>query len=281
MKLKLFGGVLLGLTLLSCNKKLEPTHLGDQEYMPLNVGNYWVYDVINKKYNGDYEYDSSSIRPSEFYLDSSSYQVKEELSAIDYDLEGNEYFELKRYKRDDAQSSWTLDSVWVAKYVANQFVRIENNINYVKLKFPINLDMEWDVNQYNSIEKDETTEPCLLSKVDSAFDYSDGNQSFSNLIRVVHYCNTDDILIRRDNEVEYYGKDVGMIYKLVERYEYCQDSVTLQMVITTDTSVIGMDTTFVHDTSHYLPPSCNGKKLIDNGQVIEMHLQDYHIVPIE
>ena len=112
------------------------------DYAGLTVGKYVVYDVDSLTYD-----DFTST------IDTASYQIKEVVDSRFTDLEGEEAFQIIRYRKDHDTLSWNLIDAWNSKITATNFQKTEENI-----KFPI-------VTSTASVSKNQTH--VLVNTLDS------------------------------------------------------------------------------------------------------------------
>ncbi len=116
----------------SCSKENKSTLIPiDFSYSPLEVGKEWNYIVTDIKVDV----------PISFY-DTQRFYLKEKIESMFYDETGNVIYRIERYKRNDTLSAWQLTDVWMAQYYKNQYHKVEENIRYVKLVFPIKKRVE-------------------------------------------------------------------------------------------------------------------------------------------
>lgn len=126
----------------SCRKENKSTLIPiDFSYSPLEVGKEWNYIVTYIKIDV----------PISFY-DTQRYYLKEKIESTFYDETGNLLYRIERYKRDDTLSEWQLTDVWMAQYYKNQYHKVEENIRYVKLVFPVKNNLKWNGNAMNTLE---------------------------------------------------------------------------------------------------------------------------------
>jgi hypothetical protein len=189
--------ILLGVfCLFSCKKDKDDYVAPDigHNYAGMEVGKYVIYDVDSLFYD-----DFTST------VDTSIYQIKEEVVEKFIDLEDEEAFKIHRYKKEKDSLNWVLKDVWNAKLTQTNFQKVEENVRFVKLIFPVRANVTWNGNimnnkgelryKYSSIDTPETI----------------GGHSFSNVLRVLQY---EDInLISQELFEEKYARGVGMVYK--------------------------------------------------------------------
>ena len=114
------------------------------EYYPIEVGNYWVYqvDTVNYTFTGD--------------TLSGTFFRKEKISDTLPDSEGSKVFRLEIYKRTAETQPWVIDSVWTVRKDSRRIVKTENNKPFVKLTFPLQNGSSWDGNLFNP-DRDSNT----------------------------------------------------------------------------------------------------------------------------
>jgi hypothetical protein len=203
-----WGALGLVLFLSSCSKlaEVKPGQLG-YEFFPLEVGHYTLYDLTDVTY-------SLTSAPV-----TRRYQVKEVVADTFTDLTGKASYRIERFSRPQAGSAWVLDSVWTARRSATQAIRVENNIPFVKIVFPVSDGLKWNGNVYNDREADE----FRLKDVSKPFTV-DG-QPFDETLTVLQ--STDSSLVGQDKRIEVYARNIGLIYHEKLIVQYCSDSQCL------------------------------------------------------
>lgn len=184
----------------SCKKETElPPDVG-YSYFPDQVGKYIIYEVDSTSQN-----DSLQLRKTYRYL------LKEVIESIITDNEGRPSLRIERYvKYHDSlvpysQMQWTLKDVWMATRTSSTAEKVEENVRYLKLVFPLKKGEDWNGNVYNTkpeweYEVTEYDEPMIL-----------GNLSFDSTLTVEQA--NKNILNLTEYSVESYARNVGLIYK--------------------------------------------------------------------
>ena len=180
----------------SCKKDKDDYVAPDigHNYAGMQVGKYVVYDVDSLFYD-----DFTAT------VDTSIYQIKEEVVEKFIDLEDEEAFKIHRYKKEKDSLNWVLKDVWNAKLTQTNFQKVEENVRFVKLIFPVRTNVTWNGNimnnlgelryEYMSIDAPETI----------------GGVALINVLRVLQY---EDInLISQEMFEEKYARGVGLVYK--------------------------------------------------------------------
>lgn len=175
-------------------------------YFPLEEEKYKIYEVEETYY-------SITANPI-----TRKFQVKEVISQKYTDLSGQEAFHIYRFYRNNSQESWNTepDSVWSAKLDGYRATRKENNVDFVKLAFPVQENYKWDGNNFNSLGN----ENYVLSGLDKP--YQVAGQTFAHTLQVTHSQVDDNC--GKDLRFEIYADNVGLIYKESAVLEYVQSN---------------------------------------------------------
>lgn len=182
--------------LFSCDKffnTLSP--LQHRDYFPLNSGRYMEYEVMEITHD-----ELSSIQS-----DTSRYLLRCEIQDSFMDNSGRLAWEYVRFKRDNANQSWSQSDLWTVNLTDNKAQTVEENQRMVKLVFPIGPLTLWDANQFNTDSKltcryDKIHEPLSLNGF-----------SFDSTLRVEQENSRNLLIFRRKYEI--YANKVGLIKK--------------------------------------------------------------------
>jgi len=206
----IFSFLLLVIIFSGCKpSKVDPAQIDlGYDYFPLAIGDSIIYDVLTIDY--------SSLGGS---IDTQNYQLLEVIADTIIDDEGDIAWRLERFKKCDTCVNWLLDpdSVWTAKVTPYQAIKVESNIPYIKLVFPVENGVNgWDGNALNTIEKKEGDEYRIQD-----LDLPDtiGNKIFNNTLKVDQPFITSQIGKYERSEV--YAKNQGLIYKESILVDYC------------------------------------------------------------
>ena len=182
--------------LFSCSKDeeefVEP-YLG-HDYAGLEIGKYVIYDVDSFFYD-----DFNGL------IDSSFYQVKEVVDSKITDLEGDEAFKIIRYRKESDTTGWVLIDVWSSKLSTTNFQKVEENVRFLKLIFPINLSDTWNGNALNN-EGEQLYDYTAVEQSETI-----GGNALSNVLTVLQFEEIN--LIEEKVFEEKYAKGIGMVYK--------------------------------------------------------------------
>lgn len=193
----------------SCSKdkeELVEPYLG-HDYAGLTVGKYVVYDVDS------FYYDAFTG-----LIDSSFFQIKEVVDSKFTDLEGDEAFKIIRYRKESDTTGWALVDVWSSKLTTTNFQKVEENVRYLKLIFPINLNNTWNGNALNS-DGEDIYEYTAVDQSETI-----GGNALSSVLTVSQFEEIN--LIEEQIFEEKYAKGIGMVYKKSVDITYEYNSTT-------------------------------------------------------
>lgn len=168
-----------------------------------------------------------------------TYQLKEVIGDEFVGENGEKLNEVLRYVRPNGLEVFRLDSVFSVRKDENVVVKMEHNVPYVKLDFPIEEGKTWNGNQFNA----RPTKDYLAQNVNTS--KSIGNTNFPNTITVIE--SQDSSLVDKELRYEIYADEVGLIYKKTESLLYCNQ------------------------------PECFGQKIIERGIISELTIFDWGI----
>jgi hypothetical protein len=202
MRKLLFISISLLAILASCKKDKEVTAVDvGYGYFPDEVGHYVIYEGDSISYKDDQQEPHDTFR----------FLTKEIIESVYTDNEGRPTLRIERYTKwfNDTvpyeQMPWTLTDVWAANRTSTTAEKVEENVRYVKLSFPVRENSSWNGNAFNYLEEWE-------------YEYDDintagtvNNISFDSVATVLQ--NDVENLVDRKYGVEKYAKNVGLVYK--------------------------------------------------------------------
>jgi len=190
---------LFSILFFSCKKDadtLKPRNL-NQNYAGLTVGKYVIYDVDSTFYNVPFNIDTNY-----------KFQIKEVVDSKYIDAQGNDAYKIIRYKKDTSISqNWVHQVVWNATINTSNYQKVEDNVRFVKLIFPIKSNKIWNGNSMNTLsswdyEYTATHQTELI-----------GNTILDSVTTVTQFDDENEILIQRQFYQEKYAANIGMVYK--------------------------------------------------------------------
>lgn len=197
--------VLLSLILLNiaCHKdSVLPDDRVQKNYFPLRTGQYTVYEVDSVTFD-DVTMTSDTVR----------YQIKELLDTSFIDNTGNTAFRINRMRRKDDADTWTTMDIWSACLTGDMAEKVEENLRFIKLLFPVEEGKNWKGNRYIN----PSGNLSYLANWD--YVYSDVNTvkyvnigTFDSTVTVT--AQNIENLVQKDLEQEIYAADFGLIYKI-------------------------------------------------------------------
>jgi hypothetical protein len=190
----------------SCSKDPAPAPDLGYNYFPDKAGSYIVYNVDSVAYNA-HAYSYPAIR------DTFRFQLKEKIQSVYTDNEGRATLRLERYIKRYNPSvpyslmNWTLRNVWAENRTARAAEKVEENVRFVKLAFPVKEGQEWNGNAQNTMQAENFSY--------AFFDITRtiGNIRFDSVLQVDQYNELD--LVHQKYYEEKYARNVGLIYKRV------------------------------------------------------------------
>ncbi len=186
----------------SCKKEDSTLDMG-YDYFPDQVGRYIIYDVDSTYYDNFF----TPAKATNY-----KFQIKEKIESIFYDNQSRPTMRLERYVKyydsivPYSAMSWTLRDVWMANKTTTTAERVEENVRFVRLIFPVRDNKSWDANAQNT---DDTR--------DFSYEYVDASQGIggNNFPKVLQtlYDDGGRILTSREHRTEKYASGVGMVYR--------------------------------------------------------------------
>ncbi len=169
-------------------------------YFPLDSGFWVIYDadsVVHLDFDDPFNIDTA--------IERYSFQIREVIDSGFVDAEGDWAYRISRYKRGSDTLPWTFLNLWTAKINGSSAQRVEDNIRFVKLSFPINERKTWNGNAFNYY----TEEDYAYSQIHQP--YSIQSNHFDSTVTVIQ----NDFIsnVNRIYKSEVYANHVGMVFK--------------------------------------------------------------------
>jgi len=168
-------------------------------YAGLIVGKYVIYHVDSTFYNVPFN-----------IIENHQFQLKEWIESKYIDASGNEAYRIVRFKKDTAISpDWVHQVVWNATSNTSNFQKVEDNIRFVKLTFPIKQGKVWNGNSMNTLsaweyEYTSTHQPETI-----------GSTTLDSVTTVTQFDDKNEIIIQRQFYQEKYAANIGLVYKKI------------------------------------------------------------------
>lgn len=198
------------LIVISCDPVEQMVRPTDEAYYPIEVGRYWIYDVVNVTYG------AQSMIENRF---------EQKIAVVDsFQVSTGEItYVFHLSERPDQQSSWQYMNTWSARIDPVQLLVTEGTTTFVKLTFPISKGKSWNGNAFNTLGGSELCDDarCDLYEITEVeTDFSTAFESYGEAVVVTQ--NDDvDAIVGNDIRKEVFVRNVGLVYKLSEIIEYC------------------------------------------------------------
>jgi hypothetical protein len=182
--------------LFGCNKSEDPFESG-RDYYPMEIGSYRDYEV-------EYIYVDCEIG----LRDTQKYQLREVYESNFIDASGNQAVRIERFRRPDQTSNWTLLNVWFTNKTDQDAQKVEENVRFVKLIFPVLAGRQWDGNAMNFIS--DWGAQYTYQQPDTFF--SAGSLTFDSTVYVLQ--KNAENLLEKQFYAERYARRVGLVEKI-------------------------------------------------------------------
>jgi len=179
-------------------------------YFPLEVGKFWIYQVDSVIF------DTTAMGIT---VDTSITFLRETITDSFPDGAGKTVFRVERSVRSSTSGTWQVQSVWAASRTDRQAERIEDNLRFIKMVFPLQRGANWDGNQFI----DPTTEIIVAGETLEIFknwnyqvkaideSVSLNGVNFEN-VATIEQANSENLIELRESK-EQYAEGIGLVYK--------------------------------------------------------------------
>lgn len=193
--------LLAGASLLtSCAPTIEPPVDMGYNYIPIDTGRYYIYDVDS------IYFDCTAVPAAN---DTTHYQVKEFYPSTFLDGMGETAINCTRYYRTDSTQPWVISggtNVWWIKRTTTRLEKREENLNYIKMTYPIDENYTWDGNAYNNLGSQD------YYYGSNNIPFNNGYGSYDSTITVYQKIDTTN-MIQYYLFTETYARNIGMVHK--------------------------------------------------------------------
>ena len=167
-------------------------------YFPVEKGK-WVEYIVDSTYH------SENDNGNDDSVYSYHFEIREEIDSSYTDDSGRINQIIKRYRRYNPASSWSLTNIWTQSLSTSSAYRTEDNITYHKLSFPINSTIMWNGNDANTFDEelyyyDYFHEPAIYNSL-----------SFDSTISIIQV--DENNYVEKVYGREVYAAGVGLIFK--------------------------------------------------------------------
>jgi hypothetical protein len=163
-------------------------------------GNYVIYEVDSIVHDAPVN-----------VLDTFRYFIKELNDSTYLNMENQWTKRIERSYKVDWDDPWQVKDIWTAVQTNTRAEKVEENIRYIKLAFPVTEAIEWDGNAANNLE----TWDYYYDQVDVPA--SVGDTVYQKTCKVIQRDRVNAIEREYAEEVFAYG--VGLVYKRLDLLE--------------------------------------------------------------
>lgn len=198
--------LVFAMSIVSCRNKTDNSvRLIGKEYYNNKIGSWIIYRVDSIVFS-----DFNTVNQK---IDTFNYQVKEILTEKFLNSSGKETNRIERFKRLQDTLPWDILNVWTSNLSDKGLEKVEENIRFSKMSFPITENKVWPGNQYNTLPPWDYTyrgvdKPQTLN-----------GYTFDHTVTVIQKDSTENNFIEQRFAREIYAKDVGMVYKQIDTLE--------------------------------------------------------------
>ena len=203
----LFLAVFTVFTMHSCKDETEEVVI-DYSYFPTEMGKSLVYQVDSVIYD---------LFSNELY--NRTNWVKEEIVKMDTDLSNRPRYHVHHYEKSEFTETWSGISprTWYTIKTDLQVERVEENLRFIKMTFPISAETNWYGNHQIDTNEERWRHYAdweyKYEDIGDAYTLSNGN-SFDNTVTVTIFESQSLINATHKRFIkEVYAKDVGLVFR--------------------------------------------------------------------
>ena len=188
---------ILILNIISCKKDSGDTVQElSSDYFPMNQYSYIDYAVTEITYDDFF---------NPVKIDTINYELRVEVDSLKLNQNGFSEAQLIRSVRESDTSNWRVADVWFARKSNTKLEVVEENINFIKMVYPVGKDKTWDGNAMNTMPEQ------IYSYLEVNSEVTIREILFPNVVKVERGRILN--LIEDESHQEWYAEGLGMIYK--------------------------------------------------------------------
>lgn len=184
---------------ISCQKPeiVQTTLNYDTNYFPLHAGSWKIYSV-----------QAITIDDAAGVYDTANYYLKELHAGWVLNASNDSIIRLERYFSNNLNEDWKILSVWQAGIFGDEAFTVEDNIMYIKQKFPLNLHATWNGDAYNRLDtlQKYSYEVTAIHSPETI-----GTFTFDSVLTISQKFQAS--LVSKIDFEEKYSYTVGLVYK--------------------------------------------------------------------
>ena len=176
---------------------------------PLEVGREYIYAVDSVIYD--------PLGAGE-RIDTVSGLAREVYTGLLDGAAGDTLYRIERSWRDSVGQAWRVTDVWTARRTGGQLIRTEENLDYVKLVFPLRDNSRWEANRFDELRTVQVAGETLelfkgwRSEVTStAAEVTLAGNTYRDVVTV--QLADEDNLVELRRGFEQYAPNVGLVYR--------------------------------------------------------------------
>ncbi len=177
----------------------------ETEYYPLGNDKVWEYQIDSTIYDNA---GNSKTMSTTFVRETMQGPIEESETEVSYLLEVA--------KKTNLTDIYFPTDQWILRFRDNKLIRIEENLSFVKLIFPPNLETVWEGNQFDPdteifvagdpIQAYKDWDYRVLDRLDTL---TVGEKSYNNILQV-QQANSENQIEKRYS-IEHYAFGIGLI----------------------------------------------------------------------
>lgn len=126
------------IAMVGCKKSNNQEAVMYYSYLPTEIGSWTEYEA------------REVLHHASIGTDTSYYYLKEVVTEEFIDNQGRVTFRIERFKKDSLNGTYVISDVWYSNLTNTTAEKVEENIRFVKLVFPVNDNKTWDGNAFNT-----------------------------------------------------------------------------------------------------------------------------------
>jgi hypothetical protein len=172
---------------------------------PTNIGREVVYSVDSIVYDDFKQRDDN--KPDSF-----NFQLREVITSKFTDNTGKDAYKIIVYKRMNDSFNWEPYKVVSMNVNLENMQKVEDNIRFLKLSFPVSANKTWNGNIYNSLNPKNYTYSKMY------FNGKVGSFILDSLVSVEQ--ENDSNFIEKNLSKEIYASSIGLVYGQYDSINY-------------------------------------------------------------
>lgn len=194
----------------SCSEesKMLDDALFGYEYFPVDTNKYWVYAIDRTIIDDN---GATIINETEF--------VREAITETFVNGAGDSIYRIERSISDTQAGPYAITDIWTAERTLSAAFRTEENLEFVKMVYPINVGAQWEGNNFDELIDINVADESVKVYKDWG-DYECTAKGISLIVNGVEYLDVLTVVqgdfssdIERRYAVEHYAPGVGLIKK--------------------------------------------------------------------